>query len=60
MKKEKPQNAFTGATNSINWRSLQSQAGSLKGGAVTAKKQGSPIFLAGSSVRAYSAAGVPK
>jgi hypothetical protein len=60
MKKEKPQNAFTGATNSISWRSVPQHNGSQKGGAVTAKKQGSPLLLAGSSVRAYSAAGVPK
>ena len=50
-------NAFTGATNSINWRTPPSSSG----GVVTAAKTGSPVTLPNSrQVRAYSGAGVPK
>ena len=50
-------NAFTGATNSINWRTPPSS----NGGIVTAAKNSTPVYLPNSrQVRAYSAARAPK
>lgn len=51
-------NAFTLATNSINWRELYSQTAGVQ---ATAKKVGSPVYLPNSrQQQAYSAAGLPK
>lgn len=51
-------NAFTLATNSINWTALNSPIGAIKGGLSAAKKNGTPVYLPNSEqVRAYSKAG---
>jgi hypothetical protein len=55
--KRSTNNAFTGATNSIDWKPSPSS----NGGIVTAAKNGTPVYLPNSKqVRAYSAAGAPK
>jgi hypothetical protein len=52
-------NAFTGATNNINWTALNSPIGAVKGGLTAAKQQGSPVYLPNSErVRAYTKAGI--
>lgn len=55
--KRSTNNAFTGATNSIPWNTPTSS----NGGAVTAAKNGTPVYLPNSrQQQAYSAAGAPK
>jgi hypothetical protein len=52
-------NAFTGATNNIDWRAINSPIGAVKGGLTSSKQNGSPVYLPNSAqVRAYTKAGI--
>jgi hypothetical protein len=52
-------NAFTGATNNINWTSLNSPIGAVKGGLTAARQNGTPVYLPNSEqVLAYTKAGI--
>ena len=52
-------NAFTLATNSIDWSPSNNSISAVKGGLTLAKQNGSPVYLPNSAqVRVYTKAGV--
>ena len=56
--KRSTNNAFTGATNNIDWTSLERHVGSVRGGEAASRKSGTPVYLPNSAQqRAYSKAG---